>query len=72
MYVCIYFLGSVGQFSLASAPVIFHLQEDAELLDYLQQFSNDLLQVSSNRIRNCSVTRDYALDKVRIIWVLTG
>jgi len=43
-------IGSVAQFSLASAPVIFHLQEDAELLDYLQQFSNDLLQVDYKKV----------------------
>ena len=38
-------VGAGAPFSLVSAPVMFHLQQDDELLQYIQQFQSDLLEV---------------------------
>ena len=46
---------SGNQFSLCSAPVIFHLQEDRELLHYIQQFQDDLSQVDYNKVFNAVI-----------------
>merc|ERR1719383_1577744 len=43
-------IGSGAPFPLCSAPVMFHLQTDSELLDYLQQFTVDVMQVDYRRV----------------------
>jgi len=43
-------LGAGAPFSLLSAPVIFHLQQDTELLDYISQYQEDLLQIDYKKV----------------------
>jgi len=43
-------IGSGGKFSLCMAPVMFHLQNDSNLLEYIQQFEQDLLQVDYKKV----------------------
>jgi hypothetical protein len=43
----IFSTGSGQAFSLCSAPVLFQLQQDPQLLSYINQFEDDLLQVFS-------------------------
>jgi len=43
-------LGPGALFSLGSAPVLFHLQHNPELLQYINQFSQDLSQVDYKRV----------------------
>lgn len=43
-------MGGGGPFCLASAPVLFHLQSDPELLDYIQGFSDDLSKMSYRKV----------------------
>jgi len=49
-------IGSGGQFSLCSAPVLFHLQEDTALVDYINQFEHDLLQVDYKKVFDAVVS----------------
>ena len=37
--------GPGAMFSLGSAPVLFHLQQDEDLMQYINQHSEDLSQV---------------------------
>ncbi|XP_023321309.1 decaprenyl-diphosphate synthase subunit 2 [Eurytemora carolleeae] len=59
-------LGYGSPFSLCSAPVIFHLQSDPQLLDYIQQYNTDLSQVDYKRVLN-SVLEGDGLEKTRDI-----
>ena len=43
-------MGSGSPFNLASAPVMFHLQEDKELLEYIQGFSQDLSMMNYRKV----------------------
>jgi len=43
-------MGSGAPFSLAAAPVMFHLQEDKELLEYIQSFSQDLSRMNYRKV----------------------
>jgi len=43
-------LGSGAPFSLAAAPVMFHLREDKELLQYIQSFSQDLSRMNYRKV----------------------
>ena len=43
-------MGSGAPFSLAAAPVMFHLQEDEELLEYIQSFSQDLSMMNYRKV----------------------
>ena len=42
--------GAGAAFSLATAPVIFHLQQDRELLHHIQTFSEDLSQLNYRKV----------------------
>ena len=42
--------GAGAAFSLATAPVIFHLQQDRELLSHIQTFSEDLSQLNYRKV----------------------
>jgi len=43
-------MGSGSPFSLATAPVMFHLQQDKELLEYIQTFSQDLSMMNYRKV----------------------
>ena len=43
-------MGSGALFSLAAVPVMFHLQEDKELLEYIQSFSQDLSMMNYRKV----------------------
>jgi len=57
-------IGSGGQFSLCSAPVLFHLQQDSALLEYINQFEHDLLQVDYKKVFD-AVVSGQGLDKTK-------
>ena len=59
---------SGAQFSLCSAPVIFHLQEDKDLLDYIQQFEDDLSQVDYIRVYDAVISGD-GIDQAKSLCV---
>merc|ERR1712032_234718 len=43
-------LGGGAPFCLANAPVLFHLQNDRELLEYIQGYSGDLSKLDYRKV----------------------
>eukprot|EP00088_Acartia_fossae_P006009 TRINITY_DN12738_c0_g1_i4.p1 TRINITY_DN12738_c0_g1~~TRINITY_DN12738_c0_g1_i4.p1 ORF type:complete len:403 (-),score=77.63 TRINITY_DN12738_c0_g1_i4:207-1388(-) len=57
-------IGSGGQFPLCSAPVLFHLQQDSELLEYIQGFQEDLIKADYKKIFDAVLSGE-GLEKTR-------
>ena len=49
---------SGAPFSLATLPVHLHLQHDADLLSYIQGFSDDLSKVTKNLFNRLMAIKD--------------
>jgi len=59
-------MGAGLLFSLGSAPVLYHLEEDPQLLSHIHQFKDDLEQVDYKKVFE-SVTAGKGLDRTRAL-----